>query len=121
MKRRETFMRNRKYRSNSARNCNSVNSSNGNVAGAFENGNGNNVETVFSPTENVQNVRTNNRTVRRVHPTHIQNVNRNITRVENFFPVTESVEDVNIVKEFNCGSDLDNPCCKPVNNCNKSW
>lgn len=82
--------------------------------------NGNNdVETIVFPTENIVNTTTNRRTVRQVHPTHILNVNRNITRVENFFPVTESEKDINIVEEFNCGSDLRNPCCRPVNRPNR--
>ncbi|MBU7595122.1 CotD family spore coat protein [Metabacillus halosaccharovorans] len=98
---------------------------NGNVAGAFDNGNGNNVagafdnggnnvETIIEPTENIVNTTTNRRTVRRVYPTHIENVNRTIVRVENYFPVTESNVNETFVEEYNCGSDLRNPCCKPV-------
>ena len=81
--------------------------------------NENDVETVFFPTETIVNNTTNRRTVRRVHPTHVRNINHNITRIENFIPVTESVENVNSVEEFNCGSDLRNPRCRPVNRCNK--
>lgn len=83
------------------------------------NGNGNDVETVVSPTETVVNPTTNQRTVRRVHPTHVINVNRNITRVENYYPVKHSTENINSVEEYDCGSDLNNPCCRPVNKCNK--
>ncbi|WP_251550288.1 CotD family spore coat protein [Neobacillus muris] len=78
------------------------------------NGDGDEVETIVSPTETIVNRTTNRRTVRRVHPTHIVNVNRNITRIENFYPVTESVKNINVVEEFDCGSDLRNPRCKPV-------
>ncbi|MFP7230924.1 CotD family spore coat protein [Bacillus subtilis] len=81
---------------------------------------GNNAETIVSPTRNVVNTTTNQRTVRRVHPTHIVNVNRNITRVENYYPVTQSVKNENIVEEYDCGSDLRNPCCKPVKRCNSN-
>ncbi|MCY8452242.1 spore coat protein [Bacillus spizizenii] len=59
---------------------------------------GNNVETVVSPTQNVVNTTTNQRTVRCGHPTHSVNVNRNMARVENYYPVTQSVENENIVK-----------------------
>lgn len=83
------------------------------------NGNENNVETIVSPTETVVNPTTNRRTVRRIHPTHVINVNRNITRVENFYPVKESTKNINSVEEYDCGSNLNNPCCRPVNNCNK--
>ncbi|WP_368731522.1 CotD family spore coat protein [Bacillus halotolerans] len=45
----------------------------------FNGGNGgNNGETIVSPTRNVVNTTTNERTVRRVQPTHIVNVNRNV-------------------------------------------
>jgi len=101
-----------------------ANSRNGNGSGNGFNGNGNGfngvmgaedeVETIVSPTQTVVNPITNRRTIRRVHPTHIVNVNRNITRIENFYPVTQSVENVDSVEEYNCGSDLRNPCCKPV-------
>jgi spore coat protein D len=93
---------------------------NGNyVAGAFDNGNGNDVETIIEPTENIVNTTTNNRTIRRVYPTLIENVTRNMVRVENYYPVTQSNRNENIVQEFNCGSDLNNPCCKPVKRCRK--
>ena len=83
------------------------------------NGNENDVETIVSPTETVINPTTNRRTVRKVHPTHVINVNKNITRVENFYPVTESTKNINSVEEYDCGSDLRNPCCRPVDRCNK--
>lgn len=60
------------------------------------NGNSNDVETIFYPEETIVNTTTNNRTIRRVRPIHIRNVNKNITRIENYYPVTESVEDVNL-------------------------
>jgi len=92
----------------------------GNVAGLNNfngTGNGNNVETIVDPTRTIVNTTTNRRTVRRVHPTHIINVNRNITRVENYYPVTQSVQNQNIVEEYDCGSDLRNPCCRPRRSC----
>ncbi|MGM7722172.1 CotD family spore coat protein [Metabacillus sp. Hm71] len=90
-----------------------------NVAGAFDNGNGNNVETVYSPTENIVNTTTNQRTIRSVHPTHITNVQRNIVRVENYYPLTESFENETYVQEYDCGSDLNNPRCTPRKKCKK--
>ncbi|MDT9027816.1 CotD family spore coat protein [Rossellomorea yichunensis] len=66
---------------------------------------------MVSPTETIVNTRNNYRTVRRIHPTHIRNVNRNITRVENYYPVTESEEYENYVEEYDCGSDIRNSCC----------
>ncbi|MBU5245629.1 MULTISPECIES: CotD family spore coat protein [Bacillus] len=97
---------------------NSFNGFNGFNGGNGGNG-GNNVETIVSPTRNVVNTTTNERTVRRVQPTHIVNVNRNVTRVENYYPVTQSAENENIVEEYDCGSDLRNPCCKPVKRWNR--
>ncbi|WP_311439568.1 CotD family spore coat protein [Mesobacillus foraminis] len=35
-------------------------------------------------------------------------------RVENYYPVTESNVNETIVEEYNCGSDINNPCCKLV-------
>ncbi|MCP9298958.1 CotD family spore coat protein [Bacillus halotolerans] len=97
---------------------NGTNSFNG--FNGFRGGNGgNNVETIVSPTRNVVNTTTNECTVRRVQPTHIVNVNRNVTRVENYYPVTQSTENENIVEKYDCGSDLRNPCCKPVKGFNR--
>jgi spore coat protein D len=78
----------------------------------------NDVETIVSPTETVVNPTTTRRTVRQVHPTHVVNVNRNITRVENYYPVKESEKNINIIEEYDCGSDLHHPCCKPRKHCN---
>lgn len=89
-----------------------------NVAGAFDNG-GEDVETIVSPTRNIVNTTTNRRTIRRVHPTHIQNINENLIRVENYYPVTQSTENETFVQEYDCGSDLYNPCCKPIKRCDK--
>lgn len=76
--------------------------------------NGGGDETFVSPTETIVNTRNNYRTVKRVHPTHIRNVNRNITRVENYYPVTESVENENYVEEYDCGREVGNSsCCRP--------
>ncbi|MFS0654797.1 spore coat protein [Bacillus sp. 179-C3.3 HS] len=73
-----------------------------------------NDETVVSPTRQIVKTNTNVRTIRKIHPTHITHINRNITRIENFYPVTESVKNECFVEEFDCGSDLKNPCCRPV-------
>ncbi|MGO0713292.1 CotD family spore coat protein [Bacillus subtilis] len=74
----------------------------------------NHTETKVSPTKNLVNTTTNVRTIRRVHPTHITNVNKNITRIENFYPVTQSVQNENFVEEYDCGCDLKKPCCKLI-------
>ncbi len=78
-------------------------------------GHPNDVETIFYPENTIVKTTTNKRTVRRVHPTHIKHINKNITRIENYFPVRESEECVNIVEEYNCGNDLRNPRCRPIN------
>ncbi|MGN7943082.1 CotD family spore coat protein [Virgibacillus sp. 6R] len=49
-----------------------------------------------------------------MHPTHIEHVNRNIVRVKNYYPVTQSEVEETYVEEFDYGRDLRNPCCKPV-------
>ncbi|MDM5298829.1 spore coat protein [Bacillus pumilus] len=77
-------------------------------------GNHGEVETVVSPTRQIVNTNTNVKTVRKIHPTHITNVNRNIKRIENYYPVTESVKNECFVEEFDCGSDIKNPCCRPA-------
>ncbi|MBT2755709.1 hypothetical protein J7E71_07015 [Mesobacillus foraminis] len=73
-----------------------------------------NVETEYSPVKKIVKTTTNNRTIRRVHPTHIENIEKNIIRVENYYPITESNVSETIVEEYNCGSDLNNPCCELI-------
>lgn len=92
---------------------------NENVAGAFDNGNAVDERTIVEPTRNVVNTRIIPHVIRRVHPTHIENINRHVYRVENYYPVTESARNETVVNEFNCGNDLENPCCKPVKRCHK--
>ncbi|MGE6629183.1 CotD family spore coat protein [Bacillus sp. NPDC077027] len=82
-------------------------------------GNNEEVETIVLPTKNIVNTTTNVRTVRRIHPTHITNVNKNIKRIENYYPVTHSVINECYVEEYDCGSDLKNPCCRLIKRCNK--
>lgn len=74
----------------------------------------NHAETKVSPTKNLVNTTTNVRTIRRVHPTHITNVNKNITRIENFYPVIHSEQNENFVEEYDCGCDLKKPRCKLI-------
>ena len=80
-------------------------------------GNHGRVETVVSPTRQIVNTTTNEQTIRKIHPTHITNVNRNIKRIENYYPVTQSVKNECIVEEYDCGRDIKNPCCRPVKHC----
>lgn len=77
------------------------------------------VKTEVSPTRTVVNPTTNRRTIRRIHPTHIKNINKNITRIENYYPVSQSTKDINIVEEYDCGSDVRNPRCRRVDGCDK--
>ncbi|MGG0527516.1 spore coat protein [Bacillus pumilus] len=72
-------------------------------------------ETIVSPTRNIVKKTTSENTIRRIHPTHITNVNKHIKKIENFYPVTESYENECYVEEYDCGSDLKNPCCRRVN------
>ena len=62
-------------------------------------------ETVVFPTRQIVNTRTNEQTIRKIHPTHITNVNKNIKRIENYYPVTESTHNEYIVEEYDCGSE----------------
>lgn len=83
----------------------------------FRRGNHGEVETVVSPTRQIVNTTTNEQTIRKIHPTHITNVNKNIKRIENYYPVTQSTRNEYIVEEYDCGSDVKNPCCRPVKRC----
>ncbi|MBD3861316.1 spore coat protein [Bacillus sp. 28A-2] len=77
-------------------------------------GNNGQDETIVSPTRNIVRTTTSESTIRRIHPTHITNVNKHIKRIKNFYPVTESYENKCYVEEYDCGSDLKNPCCRRV-------
>lgn len=91
-----------------------------NVAGTCNN----DPKTIYRPTHNVVRTRTNRRTKRIIHPTHITNVHRKIVRVENFYPVTESNVNETIVEEYDCGTNVNRPNCQRVHrsnsgNCNQ--
>ncbi|MGG0715978.1 CotD family spore coat protein [Robertmurraya massiliosenegalensis] len=75
-------------------------------------GNVQGVKTIVEPTETIVKVHTNHRTVRRIHPTEIINVNRTVVRNENFYPVTERQVNEVVEENFNCGTDLNNPRCR---------
>ncbi|MFB8735240.1 CotD family spore coat protein [Bacillus sp. SL00103] len=63
---------------------------------------------LFFPTRQIVNTRANEQTIRKIHPTHITNVNKNIKRIENYYPVTESTQNGISLKEYDCGSDIKN-------------
>lgn len=94
---------------------------NNNVLGAGNNGNRHcgcdhgRVEEIVSPTNTVVKTRTKTRTIRRIHPTEIINVNRTVIRNENFFPVTQRQVNETVVENFNCGTDVNNPNCRRMN------
>lgn len=73
---------------------------------------------IVYPTETIVNTRTQTRIVKRVFPTEIINVNRTIVRNENFYPVTERTVNETVEETFNCGPDINNPRCRPVQNGN---
>ncbi|TKC14446.1 hypothetical protein FA727_21780 [Robertmurraya kyonggiensis] len=72
----------------------------------------NRVEEIVSPTRTVVNTRTKTRTVRRIHPVEVINVNRTVVRNENFYPVTQRTVNETVEENFDCGSDLNNPNCR---------
>ncbi|YCA46507.1 spore coat protein (plasmid) [Bacillus sp. JZ8] len=63
--------------------------------------------TVVDPEETIVNTTTTRHTIRHIRPTNIVNVNRNVYRVENYYPVTEDFVDENVVEHFECGNDPD--------------
>lgn len=84
------------------------------------------VESIVHPTRHVVKERTNHRTVRNIHPTQVQNVNRTIVRNENYYPVEESNVEETVVENYDCGCDVnDSSNCRRVggqstgNDCNK--
>ncbi|WP_246010447.1 CotD family spore coat protein [Bacillus yapensis] len=96
---------------------NSKRSGNNNVMGASDNNRGrccdhDRVEEIVSPTRQIVNTRTKTRTVRRIHPVEVINVNRTVVRNENFFPVTQRTVNETVEENFDCGSDLNNPNCR---------
>ncbi|MFD2046638.1 CotD family spore coat protein [Ornithinibacillus salinisoli] len=101
------------------RNVRSSGNNNNSVAGVNNSNNNNSVagatdEVIYSPTRNVVNTTTNERTIKRVHPTQVENVNRTIVRNENYYPVTESDVNETVVENYDCGSDINNPNCRRV-------
>lgn len=93
-----------------SRNHCGCNDNRGNVQGAQD------VKTIVEPTETIVRVNTTKRTVRRIHPTEIINVNRTVVRNENFFPVTERQVNEVVQENFNCGTDPNNPRCRRSGN-----
>ncbi|WP_181351320.1 spore coat protein [Thalassobacillus sp. CUG 92003] len=75
-------------------------------------------ETIVHPTERVVKTRTNHRTVRNIHPTEVENVNRTIVRNENYYPVTESNVNETVVEDYDCGSDVNSSNCRRVSPAN---
>ncbi|MDF1510070.1 CotD family spore coat protein [Robertmurraya sp. DFI.2.37] len=69
-------------------------------------------KTIVSPTETIVKVHTTQRTVRRIHPTEIINVNRTVVRNENFYPVTQRQVNEVVEENYDCGSDVNNPRCR---------
>lgn len=73
------------------------------------------VEDIVSPTNRIVNTRTRTRTIRRIHPTEVINVNRTIIRNENFYPVMEREVNETVVEDFDCGRNVNNPRCRRAN------
>jgi hypothetical protein len=63
--------------------------------------------TVVDPEETIVNTTTTRHTLKRVHPTNVVNVNRNVYRVEDYYPVEESFVNENVVEYYDCGNDPD--------------
>ncbi|WP_181347334.1 CotD family spore coat protein [Thalassobacillus sp. CUG 92003] len=73
---------------------------------------------MVSPTERVVKTRTTRRVVRNIHPTEVINVNREIIRNENYYPVTNTEVNETIVEDYDCGSDVNSPNCRRVSPAN---
>ncbi|MEJ9314100.1 CotD family spore coat protein [Priestia megaterium] len=69
-------------------------------------------EVITDPTETVVNYTTTTHTIKRIHPTHVKNVHKDVYKYEDYYPVTESYENETSTEYYDCGSDLCNPCCK---------
>jgi spore coat protein D len=72
-------------------------------------------KTIVDPAEKIVNTTTTRHKIRRVHPINITNVNRNVYRVEDYYPVEEDFVNENIVEYYECGNDPDDYSnCKAV-------
>ena len=69
---------------------------------------------IVHPTKHVVKNTTNHRTVKNIHPTEVENVNRTIIRNEHFYPVSNSNVNETVVEDYNCGSDVNSPNCRRV-------
>lgn len=76
-------------------------------------------ETIVDPAETVVNTTTNHHLIKHVHPTRVINVNRDVYRIEHYYPITECDEHEKYVQEYDCGCDLKKPQCKPKHKCNQ--
>lgn len=71
-------------------------------------------EIVVDPPKTIIHTKTTYHVIRRIHPTRVINVNRDVYRVENYYPTTEATKNETYVKNYDCGNDLEHPCCKPA-------
>lgn len=71
-------------------------------------------EVIVNPVRRVTNTNTNYRTVRNIHPTEVQNVNRTVIRNENYYPVYNNNVNETVVQNYDCGSDLNSNNCRRV-------
>lgn len=76
-------------------------------------------KTIIDPTETRVNYTTTTHTIKRIHPTHIKNVHRDVYRYEDYYPVTESFSNESYSDYYECGSDPNNSCCKKAKPCKK--
>ncbi|MED5050563.1 hypothetical protein B6A27_03985 [Anoxybacillus sp. UARK-01] len=77
--------------------------------------NNNNTEkTIVYPTRTIVNTTTNHHVIRRVHPTRIVNVTRDVYRVEDYYPTTVDAVNERETQYYDCGNDLNNPNCRRV-------
>ncbi|MET3195044.1 CotD family spore coat protein [Gottfriedia sp. OAE603] len=74
----------------------------------------------MNPTQRVTNTNTYYRTVRNIHPTEVENINRTVIRNENYYPVYNSDVNETVVKNYDCGSDLNSNNCRRVGS-EKQW
>src|SRR5699024_5541101 len=59
--------------------------------------NNKNTKTIVSPAKTVVNNTTTNHTIKKIHPTNVMNVNHDVFKIENYYPVTESSQNVKSV------------------------
>lgn len=74
--------------------------------------NKNTEEVITDPTETVVNYTTATHTIKRIHPTHVKNVHKDVYRYEDHYPVTESYENETSTEYYEYGSKPDKSCCK---------